>query len=422
MKLNVCVFDTETTGLLKQFSKPVSKMSIEELKEEPFILQLAYVIAQIDTDTETYKVLTEFKTYIKPVSIVMSFDESMFGTDATNVNGITFDMCMQSNYTMHAALMKMHDDCKQHSVTTFIAHNAQFDYKMIKRECARNNVEDFMFNKQLICTKILFKGFALANNIGATLEAAYKFFNNGAMFENAHDAFSDVYGCLNVFINCCKRLHLWPQPNAVCALMSYSNAYHSNLPASIWQKTGWNQIAKIDICMGSVTESQSAKVIELPIQLDYYDEKCCNDYNVSIEKCKHGYSIESALCMINIHIMFSSLVIVHSAYFQLGLLVSMYSKYKADAHIERGIPNALLELKDIVLDTNVLACNLLPQLKQRDNYVSRDAIYTYYNNTAPTIDIWAVHSIFLNFVNMLNDMQKSNRTDLFKQSLILFEH
>lgn len=420
MKLRTLTFDTETLSLVNNWKTSVSEMTAEQLANEPFTLQVAWIVNEIDTETGVSTELEAFKSYVHPSTDYPSFVESMFENNkAVEVNGISWQMCVESAFDMKQILQKMRASITEHNVQILLAHNAQFDVRVLQGELKRTDTNDWLTGLHIICTKILFKGFADAAGIRATLESAYRYFNNGQMFDGAHDAFADVNGCYNVFVGCCKKLNMWPLPDSVLCIAAYSNGWHERIPSSIWSQSGWHSVAEIDLVQGQLSCPQAYIVKKFYIKQDQYAEECLKHYNVDIEACKNGYDMKTALHLLNVYIQFSRLVIFHGAQFHIGLLNAQYMKYKANAadNYVSGVVNALWQ-KPWFIDCNVFGSIMHPGLCIRPNYVRREDLYEHYTGKQPTSDVIAALSIYYNFMWLHNECIDRNDIMPLMQSYI----
>lgn len=386
--LNVLVFDTETTGLIEDFKTDASQ---RDLQKEPFVVQLAYVIAKIDMRTLKVDILKQVNQLIKPYRTSDSNFDTM-PEQAFNVHHHSFDDCVNDGIDMKLALQTMQQDCQEHNCTCMVAHNARYDTTMLDFESVRCSFERFMLSQHIVCTQRLSKPFAQAAAIGANLMDIYRHFV-GHEFENAHDAFADVLACLQVFVSCCARVGVWPVKNSVLAIQAYSNGYHQSIPS--WhQPNSWNDCAQIDCVMLDDVERQHVLFEKhLYIKLPLYDETACKEYNVDINKCKAGYTPQIAMQLLAHFIQCANVVVVHGAKFQLSIMHSMFVKY----HVH----DAFL-LKQFVVDSNLLACWMYPQLAANMQYVTRDDLWSWFHKgQKPTIEVSAALSIAINFACMI---------------------
>lgn len=120
----VLVFDVETTGLFPK-KKRGSTVS-PPIDELPYIIQLSYVIF----DMEKYETIEQYDTYI-------NIDETVKISEfVSNLTGITHEMCHSEGVPIIEALKKFYKaymfcEC-------IVAHNMDFDTRMISLEIERN--------------------------------------------------------------------------------------------------------------------------------------------------------------------------------------------------------------------------------------------------------------------------------------------
>jgi len=125
----VMVFDVETTGLLPK-KDPHTKMK-PELEDMPYITQLSFIIYNI---RECY-IEKKYNAYIKiPDNIVIS-------EKVTEITGITKDFCKEKGVSICDVLSDFYKEYS--SVDCIVAHNIEFDRRMIEIEIERNfrNIE-----------------------------------------------------------------------------------------------------------------------------------------------------------------------------------------------------------------------------------------------------------------------------------------
>jgi DNA polymerase III epsilon subunit-like protein len=115
----VCIFDTETSGLLKKY---------DSLDQSPYILQFSYLIY----DIAKRKILKVFNTYIR-------VDPSIIITEEiTKLNGCTRELC-DAGMPILDALVEFCTDLETCNI--LVAHNITFDMDMIRLECRRHETE-----------------------------------------------------------------------------------------------------------------------------------------------------------------------------------------------------------------------------------------------------------------------------------------
>ncbi len=176
-------FDTETTGLPKKWNAPVT-----DVDNWPRLVQIAW--QQYDNDGKRMSA----KDYIiKP-------DGYIIPAEAAKVHGITTEraekegVALQGVLEEFAALIAVAD--------VLVAHNINFDEKIIGSEFIRGNIESGLFETERICTMKSSTDFCkLPGNYGykwpKLSELHIKLFQKD--FEEAHDASVDIEACARCF-------------------------------------------------------------------------------------------------------------------------------------------------------------------------------------------------------------------------------
>jgi|AACY02.1.fsa_nt_gi DNA polymerase III subunit epsilon len=120
----VLVFDTETNGLIP---KKNAHTRLPEIGEYPYILQLSFVVYNL----ETQSIEQMYDEYIKigPNVVVSS--------KITDITGITREMCVNHGIPIEQALTDFY--AAYMGCNRIIAHNLTFDKIMIETEITRNN-------------------------------------------------------------------------------------------------------------------------------------------------------------------------------------------------------------------------------------------------------------------------------------------
>ena len=122
----IMVFDVETTGLIPKCNKSNKENPFVELTLCPHILQLSWVIY----DVENKCIIQTYNTYIRPTTgtVISEF--------ITNLTGITQDMCEKKGIPIIDALEHMYR--AYINCNCIIAHNLEFDRSMIRIELLRH--------------------------------------------------------------------------------------------------------------------------------------------------------------------------------------------------------------------------------------------------------------------------------------------
>ncbi len=181
------IFDTETTGLPKNWNAP-----LDDFENWPRLIQLAWQIH------DKLGVLVETKNYlVKPEGFVIP-------RGSEKVHGISTERALKEGYTIDFVLTEFMDSLTK--VESIIGHNIEFDNSIVGSELLRLGTStDILFTKNAIDTKVLSTNYcALPGGKGGnykwpTLEELYlKLFNEN--FEAAHNAMADVQATARCFL------------------------------------------------------------------------------------------------------------------------------------------------------------------------------------------------------------------------------
>ena len=122
----ILIFDVETNGLLPKNNKQGPPLSIENY---PYILQLSYAMY----DSEKKEIIQTYDTYINvPETVNIS-------NEISNLTGITREICTQKGKNIVDVLEKFYEAYM--FCDALVAHNMDFDEKMISIEMERNKNE-----------------------------------------------------------------------------------------------------------------------------------------------------------------------------------------------------------------------------------------------------------------------------------------
>lgn len=176
-------FDTETTGLPKDWKAPVTN-----LNNWPRLVQLAYELY----DDEGYKI-TEANYIIKPEGFFIP-------KEASNIHGISHERALKEGEILLSVLNNFAEIIKNSD--TLVAHNMSFDEKIIGAEFLRNGIVDYTSKKRKICTMQSTTDFCAIHGYYGhkwpTLQELHeKLFGKG--FDDAHDAYVDVSATARCF-------------------------------------------------------------------------------------------------------------------------------------------------------------------------------------------------------------------------------
>jgi len=182
-------FDTETTGLPKNWNAPLT-----DLNNWPRIVQLAWQYYN-----EKGILQASANRIIRPEGFIIP-------EQASNVHGITTEKALAEGIALKDALLEFADVL---SASQFlVAHNINFDEKVTGAEFLRNNIPYDLFSLAKVCTMNSAVDFcALPGNYGykwpTLMELHNKLFKEG--FDGAHDALADVTACARCFFELKNR-------------------------------------------------------------------------------------------------------------------------------------------------------------------------------------------------------------------------
>lgn len=182
-------FDTETTGIPKNYKAPVS-----DLKNWPRLVQIAWLVADA-----TGNEIASTEHIVKPNGFTIP-------PDAAKVHGITTELALQQGLDINVILDSIVKDIAKASV--LIAHNMQFDEKILGAEFLRSGYPNHVEAKQRKCTMQSATNYCrISGPYGykwPSLQELYvKLFHEE--FKGAHHALVDVRACAKCYFEL-KRL------------------------------------------------------------------------------------------------------------------------------------------------------------------------------------------------------------------------
>lgn len=191
--MNILAFDTETTGL-------PSKRAVATLESQPHVIQLAASLFS----AEDRRPIFEFSVLVKPPKGVLIPEVT------TAVHGITTQEAVAFGVEKKTALALLRHACLRADVV--IAHNAEFDMKLISFEAERVEVGHPVPSSLVQCTCDLatpivnlppterMLQFGRTGPKRAKLEECFQHFF-GESLAGAHDALVDTRGCARVYFH-----------------------------------------------------------------------------------------------------------------------------------------------------------------------------------------------------------------------------
>ena len=176
-------FDTETTGIPVNWKAPVTNLS-----NWPRIVQIAYIICDENGNE------IEFDNYIvKP-------DGFIIPEEASNIHGITTEKALKNGVPLKSVLEKIHNLISKSK--SLVAHNINFDEKILGAEFLRNGKENIINDKIKLCTMEKSINFCAIDGFYGykwpkLSELYFKLFKDN--FEEAHNATVDVRAMAKCF-------------------------------------------------------------------------------------------------------------------------------------------------------------------------------------------------------------------------------
>ncbi len=182
-------FDTETTGLPLKWKAPLS-----DLDNWPRLVQIAWLVydkSGNQLDSRNYIIKPEGFTIPK---------------EAEAVHKISTEKAIAEGEPLRKVLTKFAEAIDQNQI--LVAHNMNFDEKIVGAEFLRTQTPNNFFKKAQICTMLTSTDYCGIYKRGKIKwprlsELHIKLF--GVDFEEAHDAFVDVKACAKCFFELQKR-------------------------------------------------------------------------------------------------------------------------------------------------------------------------------------------------------------------------
>ncbi|NOX48301.1 MAG: 3'-5' exonuclease, partial [Chlorobi bacterium] len=179
----ILFFDTETTGLPKNWKAPIT-----DLNNWPRLVQLAFLLFDKDGNK-----ISSGDYIIKPNGFTIPKESS-------RIHGISTEKAIVEGYDVESIL----NDFKEliEKASYIVAHNMSYDEKIVGAEFLRANMPNYLSKKKKICTMESSTNFcAIKGPYGykwpKLSELHYKLFNTE--FEEAHNAAVDIAATAKCF-------------------------------------------------------------------------------------------------------------------------------------------------------------------------------------------------------------------------------
>jgi len=184
------IFDTETTGLPKNYKAPVSN-----LDNWPRLVQLSW--AWFD---DAGKAWDRYDYIIKPEGFVIP-------EEATKIHRISHKDALANGQDLRTVLLEFSEHISR--ADALVGHNIDFDDKIIGSEFYRNQIPNELASAKKICTMKSSADICRINNG----RGGYKWPNLAELhrhlfnrdFEEAHNAMVDVLACARCFFEIRRR-------------------------------------------------------------------------------------------------------------------------------------------------------------------------------------------------------------------------
>jgi len=191
-------FDTETTGLPKSWKAPVT-----DLGNWPYIVQIAWALFD-----GTGQQLAFRDHIIKPQGFTIP-------ESATAIHGISTERALKEGRPAGEILKEFSTVVL--GATCLVAHNLDFDEKMVRVELLRQGMPDGLQTLRKICTMKTSTGYCkipgpYGDKWPKLSELHIKLFE--VDFEDQHNAASDVLCCAKCFFELRRRGVICDSPNS----------------------------------------------------------------------------------------------------------------------------------------------------------------------------------------------------------------
>jgi len=176
-------FDTETTGLPRNYKAPATDTS-----NWPRLVQLSWLNAsgagQIDRPEDHI---------IRPSGFTIPVESS-------NIHGITTERALREGEDLRAMVTRFCEDVR--NARYIVGHNVAFDVKVVQCECVRLGLPDPFVGKQILCTMQASTNYCKIPGMYGykwpKLDELYvKLF--GTHFDDAHNSFADIKATFDCF-------------------------------------------------------------------------------------------------------------------------------------------------------------------------------------------------------------------------------
>jgi DNA polymerase III subunit epsilon len=176
-------FDTETTGLPKSYSAPAT-----DINNWPRVVQIGWCLQD-----KEFNIISSGCYITKPEGFIIP-------SESTKIHGITTEIAMEKGEDIKKILKEFSKDIEKASI--LIAHNINFDYKILSAEFVRMDLPNQLISKKKFCTmKGTINFCKISTNRGykwPKLSELHKILFDQS-FEGEHNAYEDTIACARCF-------------------------------------------------------------------------------------------------------------------------------------------------------------------------------------------------------------------------------
>ena len=200
----VLVFDTETTGLIKE--------DTVKIDDFPHIVQISFIL--YDTVSKKMIECCDF--------IINCKNKFKIPIESSKIHGITEEISIKQGVSIRTALQKFYDTVRK--ANYLVAHNLPFDDKMVQIEFTRLGLDGQMLMSETnlnrldkYCTMKNSRNLCKISVKSAKGKMYYKnpkqseLHNHlfGTVPENLHNSLNDILVCLRCFIKMKFTIDVW---------------------------------------------------------------------------------------------------------------------------------------------------------------------------------------------------------------------
>jgi DNA polymerase III epsilon subunit-like protein len=187
--MKILIIDTETTGL------PKNRVSIYNSESWPYIIQLSFILFDVDNLNIIYK----FDEYIKISENIDISEESI------KIHKITRNKINSSGIDIKYALNTLNIILEMTDL--IIGHNISFDKQMLMVEFIRNNILSNLSHQKYFCTMRKYTNLCKIQKSTSKSTSQYKFPKLSELYETLfittpkelHNSYNDILICLRCY-------------------------------------------------------------------------------------------------------------------------------------------------------------------------------------------------------------------------------